>query len=251
VTDTAETTEVDSGEGSSRRDLIGRGAIVAAVAAVAGVALAKPAAAANNGPLLIGVANTGSLTTQLSGGSSLRVSNGTSAVAASIVGETNANGTIGVYGIDAASSAASIGVKGTSTSLGGTGVYGESTDSIYPGSGVIGTSAAGAGVVSSGNTYDFQADGSGRILLNAAGASNPPTVGFKAPLPATVRRIFGTATPPGSGESSRAHRLRAPSTQWNRLASTTRVRQHRHREHSDQTRAESCPWLTDGTTLVL
>jgi hypothetical protein len=179
MTNTVETTEIGSEEGSSRRVLIGRGAIVAAVAAVAGVALAKPAAAANGGNLLIGAANTGSLTTLLSGGSSLRVVDGSSFLAASIVGSTTLPSGIGVYGVDGATSAGT-GVKGLSSSTLGVGVYGESTDTSG-GNGVVGVSAAGSGVIGRG-AYDLLADGSGLLTLNKVGVANPPTGGLQGTI---------------------------------------------------------------------
>lgn len=177
MTDTMETEEAGSEEGSSRRALLGRGAVVAAVAAVAGVALAKPAAAANGGALLIGTNNTGSLTTQLAGASTLRVVDGNSAGAVSIVGQTSISSGIGVYGIDGATSSG-IGVKGVSSSSLGVGVLGQSTTD---GNGVVGVSAAGTGVVGSG-FYDFVADGKGLVVLNKAGATNPPTGGLQGTI---------------------------------------------------------------------
>lgn len=183
--DVTEATEAGSDgdgseEGSSRRVLLGRGAIAAAVAAVAGVALAKPAAAVNGSNFLIGsAANTATVTTQLNGGSSLRVVDGSSISGASIVGLTGLSSRIGVYGIDGATSS-SIGVKGSSSSTLGVGVYGESTDTSG-GSGVVGTSAAGSGVVGRG-VYDFLADGNGLVVLNKAGTTNPPTGGLQGTI---------------------------------------------------------------------
>jgi hypothetical protein len=181
MTDTVETAEVEQGDSPSRRDLLGRGAIIAAVAAVAGVAVARPAAAANGGNMIIGGANSGTATTALTGGSTLRVVNGSSSSQASIVGLTQFSASIGVYGVDGGSSSSN-GVRGTSASSGGAGVYGESTDSVNVGSGVIGFSEGGTGVVGRGNAYDLQADLSGRVLLNTAGASNPPTGGLQGTI---------------------------------------------------------------------
>lgn len=185
---------------SSRRALLTKGAMAAAVAAVAGIAISgKDAFAgnANNTPLQQGAANTGaSLTTSLAGGGSFQVVDGGTAGAgfgagtkASIVGSqsvvgragvageaTGATGGTGVFG--RTTSASGFGVHGVTEGNGGIGVFGEHTDSTFPGTGVRGRSNGGAGVVGDGSSFDFAGVGSGRLNLKAGGLANPPAGNF-------------------------------------------------------------------------
>ncbi|MCU1394210.1 MAG: hypothetical protein JWM34_2638 [Ilumatobacteraceae bacterium] len=175
-------------EGSSRRSLLAKGAMAAAVATVAGLAMSRETDAANNGPLLMGVAtNSATLTTTLTGGSTLKVVDGTTdgngAVKASIYGRSTISGNAGVLGESVTTeggrgvwgrnaSDVGVGVYGSNNSSGGIGVYGESTDTGNS-DGVVGKSSGGNGVVGRGTLADFFADGNGRIVLNKAGIATP------------------------------------------------------------------------------
>jgi hypothetical protein len=177
VTDTIDTSNVDVPEknSGSRRALLGKGAMAAAVAATAGLAVSRNASAAPTGNLVIGQplnVSDGTSDTGLTGGSSLVVVNGqtsggttgTPAVKASIVGTQ--------------ATAASAGIVGSNSGAGGFGVWGEdtSTASATPGAGVIGASNTGNGVVGAGKVADFVAGGSGVLIFTkGAFATTPPT----------------------------------------------------------------------------
>ena len=185
-----------------------RPGIAAAVTTVAGLSMSKQASAANGGNFILGAAaNTATLTTGLSGGSTLRVIDGSTAgitggvnprvgsiyglqtvsSRAGVMGEaTGTSGGWGVYGRN--SGTGGIGIYGLNVGSGGVGVYGEhraaSTESgtgvvgvSNSGAGVSGTSSSGVGVVGSGTSFDLQASGSGRVLLSANGVANPPAGG--------------------------------------------------------------------------
>lgn len=155
---------------SSRRSLIGKGAMVAAVAATAGMAVSKTASAANGDPLNVGETTTGTAETVLSGGSSLVVTDGatsgsgtgSSLIKSSLVGKQTAAG--------------SAGVVGSSSGAGGWGLWGEYTSTSAPGVGVIGASSNGSAVVGAGTVADFEAAGSGKVVFTkGAFAATPPT----------------------------------------------------------------------------
>lgn len=217
--------EIEEDGGSSRRSLLTKGAVAAAVATVAGLAMSKEtfAGAGNGGVFNIGAANTATATTALGAGSTLRVTDGTSvglgAAKASLYGSNALSGNIGVLGETTGTlsgraiygrnvSSAGIGVYGVNLVTTGTGVYGEH-NATTSGTGVIGVSNAGAGVIGRGSSFDVQADGSGRVLLSKAGfASNPPsgssTVGtigrdaagnlWYSPATGQYRKLAGVAT---------------------------------------------------------
>lgn len=184
--------EIADDEGSSRRSLLAKGAMAAAVATVAGLAMSRETQAANGGNFLIGGNNSGTLTTSLASGSTLVVTDGTSAAIptttarASIYGKSGIIGNIGVLG-ESTSSSNGRGVWGRSTGIFGLGVYGSSAGtsgagvfgenlSTLGGSGVSGRSVSGSGVVGNGTFADLQADGNGRVILSKPGfATNPPT----------------------------------------------------------------------------
>jgi hypothetical protein len=136
ATDAAEPT-------NGRRELFTKAGAAAAVAAVAGLAVSKSAEAANGDPLTIGVVNSGTATTRLSGGSSLYVLNGTSfdGQNSSIRGQATADDHNGVRG--EASGSAGWGVYGISSGSGGRGVFG--TNSGNSGIGVRGENSASGG----------------------------------------------------------------------------------------------------------
>jgi hypothetical protein len=144
--------------GPDRRSLLTKGAIAAAVAAAAGVSLSSRASAANGDTMIVGVANSGTSTTQLMGGSTFQVWSGTSAGDASI------------YGVQDATAA--FGVRGSNVGGGGAGVYGEHSGSTVVGTGVIGrTQGIGTG------SYDLQAAGRGRIGITGSSSVGPATSG--------------------------------------------------------------------------
>ncbi len=130
---------------NGRRDLFTKAGAAVAVAAVAGLAASKSAEAADGGNMLIGRGNVGipTDTTTLTGGTSLRVVDGTSPNGqdSSIFGEASADDHSGVRG--EASGSAGWGVYGISTGSGGRGVYG--TNSGDSGTGVRGENSASGG----------------------------------------------------------------------------------------------------------
>lgn len=174
---------------TSRRGLFGRGAGAAAAAAVGGIAVSSRASAANGDSLVIGAGNTGTATTELTGGSTIHVQDGTSAGNASLYGVSSTDTRIGVRGDS--SGVSGRGVSGLSTGNGGAGVYGESngapagtgvigvSDSA---SGVVGRSTNGVGVVGEGTEWDLYADQSGRIGMaaTAVGTTTPGIAGTLA-----------------------------------------------------------------------
>lgn len=158
-----ETPAEQSAPATSRRSLVSKGAIAAAVGAAAGIAMKSPASAANGDTMNVGQSDSGTNTTFLFGGTTFRVSGGNSAGLASIYGETGGTGGgmygvrgqytandedgVGVYGYHSGSSTGGTGVKGESVL--GTGVYGVKTDSASGGIGVHGrteSTTAGEGV---------------------------------------------------------------------------------------------------------
>lgn len=192
------TTETVNG----RRNLLTKGAVAAAVAAVAGVAMSRPASAADTDPLTIGVANEGTNLTRLTG-STLQVIDGATAAAGpnkkpALWGRSALEDGVGVLG-EAIGTLATHGVYGRSTGTFGVGVYGEATgtggngvhgftnttgagvygnnDGTSGGAGVIGQSTAGSGVIGEGGQFDLVASGSGRVLVGTAGAASPPANG--------------------------------------------------------------------------
>lgn len=189
--------EITVDSGTDRRGLLGKAAIAAAVAAVAGVGVSKIAQAGvgNGVGLTQGAANTGvTLTTSIAGGSTFLVTDGgtvgpaagvnprvgsifaTQSVSsrAAIMGEATGTGYgWAVYGRN--SSSQGIGVYGLNTGTGGVGLYGEHrAGTTELGTGVVGVSNSGVGVQGNGATFDVQAAGSGKVLLSANGVANPP-----------------------------------------------------------------------------
>jgi hypothetical protein len=218
-TDAMETESGTDDSPRNRREFLGKAAVAAAVTTVAGMSMSKSASAANGDDMRIGLSNTGSNTTELTGGSTFQVTNGNSAAGAAIYGTTNATQGIGVRGH--ASGTEGIGVYGRNTGSGGIGVYGEHNNTATSGTGVVGTSNNGPGVSGSGSTFDVLANGSGRVLLASNGVANPPTGGSSAGTiakdsagnmwvcvvtgnPGTWRKIAGATT------SGSLHLLAAP-----------------------------------------
>jgi hypothetical protein len=151
VTTTEPDITPDVPEPSSRRSLLGKGAIAAAAAATGGLVVSKTASAANGDPMFVGntaTQNVATLDTTLTGGSTLIVTNGTS------------NGFNPGTGVLPAS------VIGSQATTGGSGVLGEFTSSTNTGIGVLAISNKGLGVVARGTDGDLEADGSGKLILN-------------------------------------------------------------------------------------
>ena len=168
-------TDASTDGGSGRRALLTKVGVATAVAAVAGLAASRPAAAANGDTMFVGTTHSATATTLLNGGTTLRVTNGTSAGGASVYGTTNATQGIGVRGDS--SGTEGNGVRGEASATDGVGVYGRHSSSTVDGTGVVGESVRGTAVKGVGNTIDFHAAGSGRILMAGTGVTNPPTTG--------------------------------------------------------------------------
>ncbi len=187
--------EVSSDEPRGRRDLLGKAAVAAAVAAVAGVGISKTASAGvgNGVNFTQGAANTGAtVTTSLAGGSTLKVINGSTdgptggtnpkkgsifgtniAQGAGVMGETTGtSGGWAVYGRSAGDFG--IGAYGLTTGSQGTGVVGQHVNGAATGVGLTGISNNGPGVIGVGTTFDLQANGNGKLGVTKAGVVNPP-----------------------------------------------------------------------------
>lgn len=176
-------------DGTSRRALLGRGGVAAAVATVAAIGLSRRAEAADGENLRIGEANEGTAATLLGGGSYFAVTNGSGGgfggEPASIVGRTTLTSGVGVYGEGNGdntwgvlgvnlSDDGYVAIEGLSLGSGGTAVYGFDFSSADPGVGVHGRSNRGTGVLAQGAALDLLADESGRIRLGADGVASPP-----------------------------------------------------------------------------
>jgi hypothetical protein len=169
---------------STRRALLGRGAVAAAAAAAAGIAIAKPAAATDGNNVVIGAEGhtaqtpTEVLASGFSGGVVLLV-NETAFTAfdsnyPAVLGGWGDQRT-GVYGYTLGSGATAA-VVGRAPS--GVGVYGLHSGTAVDGPGVLGESSLGVGVVGKGNVADFKSDGNGFIWMAKPGvAPNPTGVG--------------------------------------------------------------------------
>lgn len=157
---------------TGRRRLM-KGGFVAAVAAVVGLGSSRRVQGANGDPLEVGSTTNGTSTTTLTGGTTLRVINGTSSGGAALYGTQNSDGRVGVRGENSATSGTGIYGLATGSAL-GWGIHGrsESTD----GMGVVGSAAGtgGAGLVGDGNALDLVADGSGRIGIFQVGQGGSP-----------------------------------------------------------------------------
>lgn len=171
--------EVDISQ-SSRRNLIGRGAIAAAAGLAAGAIASDRASAADGDNMKLGSSNTASSTTELSGGSSLSALDGDSTVASILGLSSQVDG---------------VGVSGQATGENGTGVFGYAEERLGAGvlghfdgnfneerigSGVVASSTFGWGIIAEGNIADLVAGGSGRIDMSASETPITPT-GFGFP----------------------------------------------------------------------
>lgn len=162
----------DDGEldgAASRRQLLSRGAVAAAAAAVVGLASSQRAHAANGDTVHVGQTTSGGATTKLSGGTTLWVENGKSQGNSSLYGTTKVTAGHGVRG--ASSGTQGIGVLGESSGTSGVGVYGIHQGDTVSGSGVHGWSKFGPGVIGRGTTFDLLANGSGRIGILQVGTT--------------------------------------------------------------------------------
>lgn len=181
MTDTIDTSHPDVPDpvSGSRRALLGKGAMAAAVAATAGLAVSRNASAAPGDPISAGqTTDSGASTndTGLTGGSTLIV----------IDGKTNGSGTgsalVKASIVGKQSQATSAGIVGSNSGAGGFGLWGEDTSpapttvGVPVGTGVIGASNTGIGVIGAGKSADLVAGGSG-VLIFTKGAfpATPPT----------------------------------------------------------------------------
>lgn len=119
-------------ESRSRRDLLLKGTVAAAVAAVAGTAGSRSVQALNGDTVFVGETTSGSATTLLNGGTTFKVDFGSSDGGASIYG--TASGSSSLYGVrgdrSGSSSAGGAGVYGRGLDAGQIGVYGEATGNV-------------------------------------------------------------------------------------------------------------------------
>ena len=173
--DDASSSSAPGAGGASRRTLLGKGAMAAAVAATAGLAVSRSASAAPTGNFVIGEPDNlsdGSTDTGLTGGSTLVVTDGATAGvgsgaslrAASIAATQTVDDRIGI--VATSSGADGLAVYGFNTGADGIGVAGEHTSTTVDGTGLIGLSTRGPGVVGRGTVADIEADGSGKVLFN-------------------------------------------------------------------------------------
>ncbi|MCU1501709.1 MAG: hypothetical protein JWM12_1063 [Ilumatobacteraceae bacterium] len=160
------TTDLDAVEPSptgSRRALLGKGAMAAAVAATAGLAVSRNASAATGAPLVMGVplndSAPGTTDTGLIGGSSLVVTDGKTS------GSGSGASLVGASVVGKQTVAARVGTLGSNTGENGFGLWGEHTSTTVAGTGVFGASSNGPGVVARGTVADLEADGSGRLIF--------------------------------------------------------------------------------------
>lgn len=179
-------------ESRSRRDLLLKGTVAAAVAAVAGTAASRSVSAADGGNLIIGASNSGSATTLLGGGTTFKVNNGYSNGEASIYGTSSGStssygvrgdrtgtteGGAGVFGV--ADGPNQDAVFGVASGANGSGVNGQWTgSSSTAGYGVFGTSSFGFGVygaVSGTEQIAVRGDSNGEGGTGVYGSSSGST----------------------------------------------------------------------------
>ncbi len=177
MTDIDARPETEPEEPSDRRRFLTKGAVAAAVAA-AGVAIARPAEAANGSNFVLGNNSNNATNDTVVTGSQFRFVRSTGI---SVQG-TNGNGT-GVYGLSGDSAGGGIGVRGR-TNNSGIGVLGEAPSTSSSGTGVKGTSGIGAGVWGEGGTSSVRGVGlrgssslGASLLLDETGITVPPVSG--------------------------------------------------------------------------
>lgn len=200
--DAADTTGSNQEGATSRRSLLTKGTVAAAVAAVAGGAMSSRVHALNGDTMNVGVDRTGTNTTSLSGGTTFQVTNGTSVGDASLYGIAGGSAATGLYGVrgrnngdegagvyGSSSGSGGVGVRGEATGSDGIGVYGLNSGStvggvgvrgqVNAGTGVQGISSSGVGVAGRGTQWDLRADQSGKIGMasSAVNATAAGTVG--------------------------------------------------------------------------
>lgn len=156
---------------STRRTLVSKGLIAAAVGATAGVAMNDSASAVDGDNMTVGEINEGTSSTVLTGPGTLYAFGGGGDGNAAIYGQTggtHAGGRTGVHGESSVEIGA--GVVGTNTAPNGTGVI--ATHSIQAdgsGIGLAASSTNGIGVVSSGPEADLKLEGSSIIKFAGEG----------------------------------------------------------------------------------
>lgn len=200
-----DTTEGPAEQVSSRRSLLTKGTVAAAVAAVAGGAMATKVHAANGDTMYLGTTMTGTATTLLNGGTTLRVTSGSSSGSASLYGTSGGSEASGLYGVRGdntgnegagvygfASGTQAVAIRGEAIGSDGVGVYGINSGTTVSGVGVVGKAeigtgvsgiaTSGTGVTGNGSSYDLRAVGSGRIGIasSTVNATATGTVGTVA-----------------------------------------------------------------------
>ena len=229
---------------TSRRSLVSKGAIAAAVGAAAGIALSSTAHGANGDTVLAGRAEDATATTLLTGGTTFRVNGGFSSGSASIYGVNSGSGRYGVrgeydgsgadgagvYGVHSGS-VSGIGVQGLSAL--GTGIHGRS-EATSGGIGVLGESTSTEGVGVFGQGLGTRSVGV-RGESTTSGSSGVEGIGARADLVAAgsgVIRISATVatdvTPTSGGQSGAIARnsdgslwYYAASSTWRKIAGAT------------------------------
>lgn len=180
-----EETQAEDQPDSGRRALLTKAGAAAAVAAVAGLATSQSVRAANGDTVIVGFTTTGTSNTTLSGGTTLRVENGTSNSVSSIFAtQSNANrdaiharhsssGGAAVHGRNTGTNG--VGVLGTNNETGGIGV--EGTNSFDGQFGVRGTTSGSGGAGVRGRATGSSGHG---VHGSAAGSSGAGVYGTHA-----------------------------------------------------------------------
>lgn len=156
---------------TSRRSLVGKGIIAAAVGAAAGVAASDRASAADGDIMRVGEINDGSSSTVLTGSGTLWGFGGGSDGDAAVYGYTNGTHTNSRYGVHGESGVTDgAGVIGSTTAANGTGVV-ATHGALDDGSGIglDASSTNGVGVVAAGPEADVRLEGSSVVHFAGEG----------------------------------------------------------------------------------
>jgi hypothetical protein len=186
MSDTQVTESTEAVEVSSRRNLLSKGAVAAAVAAVAGVAMSKSAEADDGNNIVIGTED------QLVQSPTELFSNGFTGQMVFLVND----GT--VFRPSEADYPAALGGWSATRS----GIYAYTASTSVPA--IVG-SGGSAGVLGSGDV-DFQADGSGRVLLSMPGVTGSADTG-----------VVGSIARDSGGNLWYCH----TTNKWSKLAGTS------------------------------
>ncbi len=243
--DTAEDeTEADAVTGTStRRSLVSKGILAAAVGAAAGVAVRDTASAADGDHMRIGQINGGTSSTVLSGPGTLWGFGGGTEAGAAIYGLTNGTVATSFYGVHGESGATDgAGVIGVSTEANGTGVIAQhSIQADGSGVGLAASSTNGIGITSKGPEADLKLEGSSVIQFAGEGVGG------------TGRGVAGELASDGGGTlffcyadgTGNWHRLAGPTTAGSYNAITP------YRAYDSRRPAPSPGLMTPGTDRVV